>query len=94
VGIRQLRTVSAPQRYFNLREGHAADWELKGLSADVQQLQLVNQAFWQRIHATCEAILTSRRFLTFFSMASSMTYSLEPNCEDPPLVMGSRGGHE
>ncbi|PXC05991.1 hypothetical protein C0043_21870, partial [Pseudomonas aeruginosa] len=41
------------RQYFNFREGRHADWELKGLVRLFQQLQLVNQAFWQRIHDTC-----------------------------------------
>lgn len=74
-----LRAVSLylARQYFNLREGRTADWELKGLVATFQQLQLVNQAFWQRIHDTCEGDSNLKAFLTFFSMSSSMTYSLE-----------------
>jgi hypothetical protein len=78
------------QQYFNLREGRAPDWELKGLVRMFQQLQLVNQAFWQRIHATCEGDSNLKAFLTFFSMASSMTYSLETQLQKiRPLVMSS-----
>jgi hypothetical protein len=87
-----LRTVSLylTQQYFNLREGRVADWELKGLVRMFQQLQLVNQAFWQRIHATCEGDSNLKAFLTFFSMASSMTYSLETQLQKiRPLVMSS-----
>lgn len=87
-----LRTVSLylTQQYFNLREGRPADWELKGLVRMFQQLQLVNQAFWQRIHATCEGDSNLKAFLTFFSMASSMTYSLETQLQKiRPLVMSA-----
>ena len=51
-----LRAVSLylTRQYFNMREGRLADWELKGLVRLFQQLKLVNQAFWQRIHDTCE----------------------------------------
>ncbi|MDX1298930.1 MAG: hypothetical protein R3260_11945 [Pseudomonas sp.] len=92
-----LRAVSLylTQQYFNLREGHVADWELKGLVRMFQQLQLVNQAFWQRIHATCEGDSNLKAFLTFFSMASSMTYSLETQLKKiRPLVMGSGDNSE
>ena len=92
-----LRTVSLylTQQYFNFREGQAADWELKGLVRMFQQLQLVNQAFWQRIHATCEGDSNLKAFLTFFSMASSMTYSLETQLQKiRPLVMNPREGGE
>lgn len=87
-----LRTVSLylTQQYFNLREGRSPDWELKGLVRMFQQLQLVNQAFWQRIHATCEGDSNLKAFLTFFSMASSITYSLETQLQKiRPMVMGA-----
>ena len=85
-----LRTVSLylARQYFNYREGRHADWELKGLVRLFQQLQLVNQAFWQRIHDTCEGDSNLKAFLTFFSMSSSMTYSLETQLQKiRPLLM-------
>lgn len=87
-----LRTVSLylSRQYFNAREGRHADWELKGLVRMFQQLQLVNQAFWQRIHDTCEGDSNLKAFLTFFSMSSSMSYSLETQLQKiRPLVMSS-----
>jgi hypothetical protein len=87
-----LRTVSLylSRQYFNFREGRHADWELKGLVRMFQQLQLVNQAFWQRIHDTCEGDSNLKAFLTFFSMSSSMSYSLETQLQKiRPLVMSS-----
>jgi hypothetical protein len=87
-----LRSVSLylTQQYFNSREGRVADWELKGLVSQFQQLQLVNQAFWQRIHDTCEGDSNLKAFLTFFSMSSSMTYSLQTQLQKiRPLVMGA-----
>jgi hypothetical protein len=87
-----LRTVSLylSRQYFNFREGRHADWELKGLVRVFQQLQLVNQAFWQRIHDTCEGDSNLKAFLTFFSMSSSMSYSLETQLQKiRPLVMSS-----
>ena len=87
-----LRAVSLylTEQYFNSREGRPADWELKGLVAQFQQLQLVNQAFWQRIHDVCEGDSNLKAFLTFFSMSSSMTYSLQTQLQKiRPLVMGA-----
>ncbi|MDO8696921.1 MAG: hypothetical protein A2Y50_09735 [Pseudomonadales bacterium RIFCSPLOWO2_12_59_9] len=87
-----LRSVSLylTQQYFNSREGRQADWELKGLVSQFQQLQLVNQAFWQRIHDTCEGDSNLKAFLTFFSMSSSMTYSLQTQLQKiRPLVMSA-----
>ncbi|WP_448681990.1 DUF6901 family protein [Pseudomonas nicosulfuronedens] len=85
-----LRAVSLylMRQYFNFREGRHADWELKGLVKQFQQLQLVNQAFWQRIHETCEGDSNLKAFLSFFSMASSMSYSLEAQLQKVrPLLM-------
>ena len=87
-----LRTVSLylMRQYYNMREGRHADWELKGLVRHYQQLQLVNQAFWQRIHDTCENDSNLKAFLSFFSMASSVSYSLEAQLSKiRPLVMNS-----
>ncbi len=85
-----LRAVSLylMRQYFNFREGRHADWELNGLVKQFQQLQLVNQAFWQRIHETCEGDSNLKAFLSFFSMASSMSYSLEAQLQKVrPLLM-------
>ncbi len=87
-----LRTISLylARQYFNLREGRRADWELKGLVRQFQQLQLVNQAFWQRILDVCEGDSNLKAFLTFFSLSSSMTVSLETQLQKiRPLVMSA-----
>jgi hypothetical protein len=92
-----LRAVSLylTRQYFNFREGRRADWELKGLVRMFQQLQLVNQAFWQRIHDTCEGDSNLKAFLTFFSMSSSMTYSLETQLQKiRPQVMSAGDSFE
>ena len=66
-----------------------------GLVRSFQQLQLVNRAFWQRIHDTCHADSNLKAFLTFFSMASSLTYSLETQLQKiRPLVMSAGEGVE
>jgi hypothetical protein len=92
-----LRAVSLylARQYFNMREGRLADWELKGLVRLFQQLKLVNQAFWQRIHDTCEGDSNLKAFLTFFSMSSSMTVSLETQLQKiRPLVMSAGDSFE
>lgn len=92
-----LRAVSLylTRQYFNMREGRYPDWELKGLVSVFQQLQLVNQAFWQRIHDTCSGDSNLKAFLTFFSMSSSLTYSLETQLQKiRPLVVNSGEGIE
>ncbi|WP_369601686.1 hypothetical protein AAIA72_01480 [Hahella sp. SMD15-11] len=74
-----LRSVSMYllKQYFQLRENGTADWQLKGLIELNRQLQLVNQAMWQRIHSACEQDSNLKALLSFFSLASSVTFSLE-----------------
>jgi hypothetical protein len=74
-----MRSVSVHlvQQYFQMRAGEKPDWELKGLVERNRKLQLVNQAMWQRIHLACEKDANLKALLTFFSLASSVTFSLE-----------------
>lgn len=65
------------QQLFAQRNQEQADWELKGLVERNQRLQLVNQALWQRIHAVCKGDSNLKALLNFFSMASSVSVSLE-----------------
>jgi hypothetical protein len=74
-----MRSVShyLLQQYLAKRNDETPDWELKGLVARNQRLQLVNQALWQRIHSVCEGDSNLKALLNFFSMASSVSFSLE-----------------
>ncbi|MDX1755618.1 MAG: hypothetical protein R3175_06115 [Marinobacter sp.] len=74
-----MRSVShyLLQQYFAKRHDLEPDWELKGLVERNQRLQLVNQALWQRIHAVCQGDSNLKALLNFFSMASSVSVSLE-----------------
>ncbi|RRJ84650.1 hypothetical protein D0544_05985 [Aestuariirhabdus litorea] len=74
-----LRSVSIylTQQYFIYREGGQPDWELKGLVENNKSLQLVNQAFWQRIHSACGEDSNLKALLSFFTLSSSVSYSLE-----------------
>jgi len=74
-----MRSVShyLLQQYFAKRHDQQPDWELQGLVARNQRLQLVNQALWQRIHAVCQGDSNLKALLNFFSMASSVSVSLE-----------------
>lgn len=74
-----LRSVShfLLQQYLAKRNEEQPDWALKGLVARNQRLQLVNQALWQRINAVCEGDSNLKALLNFFSMASSVSFSLE-----------------
>ena len=74
-----MRSVShyLLQQYLAKRNHKEPDWELKGLVERNQRLQLVNQALWQRIHSVCEGDSNLKALLNFFSMASSVSFSLE-----------------
>jgi len=74
-----LRSVSVYllQQYFEYREDRAPDWNLKGLISRNKQLQLVNQALWQRVHLDNDNDSNLKTLLSFFSMSSSVSVSLE-----------------
>lgn len=74
-----MRSVShyLLQQYFAKRNHQEPDWELKGLVERNQRLQLVNQALWQRIHSVCQGDSNLKALLNFFSMASSVSFSLD-----------------
>ena len=74
-----MRSVShyLLQQYLAKRNHQEPDWELKGLVERNQRLQLVNQALWQRIHSVCKGDSNLKALLNFFSMASSVSFSLE-----------------
>ena len=74
-----LRSVSMYllQQYFEFRAQAYPDWELKGLVERNKRLQLVNQALWQRIHDVCKGDSNLKALLSFFSMSSSVSFSLE-----------------
>jgi len=65
------------EQLFNRQDGLQADWDLEGLVERNQNLRLVNQALWQRIHDVCEEDGNLKALLSFFSMASSVSGSLE-----------------
>jgi len=74
-----LRSVSLYliQQYFVAKDGGEPDWELKGLVERNQKLQLLNQAFWQRVHVASEGDSNLKALLSFFTMSSSVSFSLE-----------------
>ena len=79
-----MRSVSLYllQQYFNKRDGYDVDWDLEGLVERNEELQLVNHALWQRIHAICEQDSNLKALLNFFSMASSVTSSLDEQLQE------------
>lgn len=65
------------RQYFNLRDNKEPDWDLGGLVALNRELQLVNQAIWQRVHSACVGDSNLKALLSFFTLSSSVSYSLE-----------------
>lgn len=65
------------KQYFVWRDGGNPDWELKGLVKTNEQLQLVNHAFWQRIMTEFQSDANSKALLSFFTMSSSVSSSLQ-----------------
>lgn len=65
------------RQYFVWREGGTPDWELKGLVKTNEQLQLVNHAFWQRIMTEFQSDANSKALLSFFTLSSSMSSTLQ-----------------
>lgn len=84
-----LRNVSIYliQQHFEMRGGGEPDWEMKGLVDRNKRLQLVNQALWQRIHTVCEGDSNLKALLSFFSMASSVSFSLESQMQKLKAVL-------
>ncbi|MBL4867179.1 MAG: hypothetical protein JKY67_12485 [Pseudomonadales bacterium] len=81
------------RQYFLYREGHRPDWDFQGLIRINQQLQLLNQAFWQRIHSACESDSNLKALLSFFNLSSSVSFSLETQLQKVrPKIMGEDDG--
>lgn len=88
-----MRTVShyLLQQYFAKRGHQEPDWNLTGLVERNKRLQLVNQALWQRIHSVCEGDSNLKALLNFFSMASSVSFSLESQLRKLEAKMEGEG---
>tara|TARA_R110001592_G_scaffold59200_1_gene179621 strand:+ start:73452 stop:74135 length:684 start_codon:yes stop_codon:yes gene_type:complete len=86
-----LRTVSGYllQQYFEYTEGNSPDWDLNGLVKYNQELQLVNQALWQRIHSSCDNDSNLKALLSFFTMSSSVSFSLKSQLQKLKQVLDS-----
>lgn len=65
------------RQYFNMKDHKEPDWNLDGLVSLNRELQLVNQAVWQRVHSACEGDSNLKALLSFFTLSSSVSYSLE-----------------
>ena len=74
-----IRTVGSYllRQYFLYKDHQQPDWDLAGLIALNRELQLVNQAVWQRVHSACDGDSNLKALLSFFTLSSSVSYSLE-----------------
>jgi len=75
------------REYFTYREGGHPDWDLQGLIKINQELQVLNQAFWQRVHDACESDANLKALLSFFNLSSSVSYSLESQLQQIKPMM-------
>lgn len=65
------------RQYYKSHDGQDGDWDLEGLVSFNRELQMVNQALWQRVHTACEGDSNLKALLSFFTLSSSVSYSLE-----------------
>lgn len=80
------------RQYFVMKEGGQPDWELKGLVKLNERLQLVNHAFWQRVVGAFQNDSNSKALLSFFSLSSSVTASLDAQMNKvKPIFLRSEG---
>lgn len=83
------------RQYFVMREGGVPDWELKGLVKTNEQLQLVNHAFWQRTVGAFQNDSNSKALLSFFTMSSSVSASLDAQLgKIKPMFFPNGAPHE
>ncbi|PCJ38123.1 MAG: hypothetical protein COA99_12205 [Moraxellaceae bacterium] len=76
------------REYFTYREGGRPDWDMQGLIKINQELQILNQAFWQRVHDVCDSDTNLKALLSFFNLSSSVSYSLETQLQQiKPLLL-------
>ena len=75
------------RQYYLYREGHRPDWELQGLVKLNQQLQTLNEALWKRIHSACKNDSNLQALLSFVSMSSSVSFSLESQLQQIKSVV-------
>ena len=75
------------RQYFSYREGKRPDWDLQGLIRINEDLGILNQAFWQRIHDACESDSNLKALLSFFNLSSSLSYSLEAQLQKIRPIM-------
>lgn len=75
--VLRLCSIYLMKQYLLWREGKEPDWEMHGVIEQHKQLQLVNQAFWQRIMTAFQSDANSKALLGFFSVATDISRSMD-----------------
>jgi len=75
--VLRLASLYLMKQYLNWREGGQPDWDLRGVVKEHQELQQVNQAFWQRLMSAYEGDANSKALLSFFSISADVAKSLD-----------------
>lgn len=74
-----FRTVGAylTQQFFVYKEGGQPDWDLDGLKAYYEELEILNQAFSERIRTIEESDAASNAIVMFFAASIVVTQAIE-----------------
>lgn len=75
--VLRLASLYLMKQYLNWRDGKEPDWDLRGVVVEHQELQKVNQAFWQRLMSAYEGDANSKALLSFFTVSADISKSLD-----------------
>lgn len=78
------RTVSAylTQQFFVYKNGGEADWDMEGLKAYYEDLEVLNQAFSQRIQAIEQSDAASNAIVMFFAASIVVAEAIEGGLQE------------
>lgn len=75
--VLRLASLYLMKQYLVWRDGKEPDWDLRGVVSEHQELQRVNQAFWQRLMSAYESDANSKALLSFFTISVDLGKSLD-----------------
>lgn len=75
--VLRLASLYLMKQYLVWRDGKEPDWDLRGVVNEHQELQKVNQAFWQRLMTAYESDANSKALLSFFTISADVAKSLD-----------------
>lgn len=75
--VLRLASLYLMKQYLVWRDGKEPDWDLRGVVSEHQELQKVNQAFWQRLMSVYEGDANSKALLAFFTISADVAKSLD-----------------